>query len=72
LEDVMPIDDYDRLGEAGRDRDRARRQEADLPLTGPEAPRHPSPTPADLDAFMGKPTEAAASVRRVRGPYARR
>jgi hypothetical protein len=60
----MPSNDYDRLGNAGRDRDRARRQEAELPPDGGQAPRHPSPQPADLAPFMGKPTPSAASVRR--------
>lgn len=63
------MSDYDSLGNAGRDRDRSRRQEAELPPDGGQAPRHPSPTPADLDRFAGQPTPSAASVRRRRDTY---
>lgn len=63
------MSDYDYLGDYGRKVDRAARVEIELPETGPEAPRHPSPTPADLERFAGQPTLSAASVRRRRDTW---
>lgn len=58
----------DAVSQYARDRDRGRRIEPDLPATGPEAPRHTGPMPADLDALfgIGQRTTTAAAERRIR------
>lgn len=58
--------DHDYIGEYGRECDRAKRVEADLPPAGQPSRPGPTVTPADLDAAFGigqRPTTAAAERR---------